>query len=583
MDRAKNNKEMQRKRKIFDEDPRIKVDTLQAPAAKYPRLLEVGEAKYVDIKTITDVSADINIQDVIAFAKLPLVTRRAALWGLWCTVCNKGFNEAHLLLCTSCRQFRYCSEECRVKHMEHSFDGCRAPAAFRISDKHRIRHVLTGDATALEASLPRPRSAVSLDSIMTFQLSERMLPLELAAFTGDVAVVQVLVNRTTQTALSTLGGRPVCARIALDHGHVDALVAMFVHEIRPSVAQVADIPAHTGSVITLTLLNAIKSKNFPGVVGLDETSEMASFAARMGDDQALIDQVSYPDLPTAFFSQRGDIIQLLWQLFKHRLPFIAPTIVEDLLEQYVYYRPFEDHQTDAIEHVLRCDKDHRKLMSITTLFALIGRETPELLRKCLEHGFFLERDVELKWPTTNAAFLPVLASYLPSDGWTCIPASFFDKPDANRHIKGHHIVSHMWDMYLTNREAKADCLQWLASQGAETDELHLRKLGLDVSQSRAVIFAGDSWRIDPHHLAGWNALESGFKEHLILVRQALYECVKQFPPDIIDSIIMKYLVQHELINLIQVIKVQLQAGADHRNQEISGYVRVRAGECVDWL
>lgn len=590
----------------LDESDLVREATINAKHGYYPP--QDGDSKRFDLRTATDVGLSIKISDLVAFAKLPLAVRRAAMWGDKCAECKDVFDTDpetagySLVLCTSCREYRYCSLTCRGKHMYHSFEGCHIKPAFRVSDQHRIRHVLTADIAALESSLKAGTSQMNLqDQNPTLRLAdhEAMLLLELAAYTGDVRVVTTLVNKTKQTPLSLTPGRTLCACIALDFHNIDAFVAIFVKEtgqfgMPGCYPEINTIPPHLGMRILGILIEATKYQNFAGALAIVKEAKKQSDAVRLSRAFHEGQVALFPEPPEsndAFFSQRRQIISLFWVLLQKGIKFdtrISPVwmrFVSQALKLWVNYRSVVSIAPSTLLHLLKCDADNPKMMEPELLRDLLTHGDPELLEACLASGFRLPTDIDANLPTLAlptggirrykhshmlAPFLPVLSKHISADGWApgFIPTSPLPQP--KRDERGHTIMIRTWDDYelYDARDDTPDSIQWLASQGAEFDEVSLRSWAEDTSKIHRVIKCNpvSGFFIDEHWLAGFDALDTGFQAYLNLTKKALFDVVTCLPPDIINHVILKYLVQGEFVTMCSVIRAQLQAEVTEKNK-----------------
>lgn len=596
----------QQRQLALDESDTVREATINAKHGFYP--LQDGDSKRFDVKTATDVGLSIKISDLVAFAKLPLAVRRAAMWGDKCAECKDVFDTDpetagySLVLCTTCREYRYCSLTCRGKHMYHSFEGCHTKPAFRVSDQHRIRHVLTADIAALDSSLKAGTSQMNLqDQSPTLKLAdnETMLLLELAAYTGDVRVVTTLVNKTKQTPLSLTPGRTLCACIALDFHHIDAFVAIFVKEtgefgMPGCYPEISKIPPHLGMRILGILIEATKYQNFAGALAIVKEAKKQSDAQRLSRAFHEGQIALFPEPPErndAFFSQRRQIISLFWVLLQKGIKFdthISPTwmrFVQQSLFLWVNYRSVVPIAHSTLLHLLQCDAHNAKMMEPELLKDLLTHGDPELLEACLASGFRLIANIDANLPTLAppvpaggtfrvkhshmlAPFLPVLSKHISADGWALSFVSVSPEPDPKRDQMGHDIMATTWNNYGlrdASEDDTPDSIQWLASQGAEFDELVLRGWA-DISKLHVIKCNPISgFYIDEHWLAGFDALDTGFQAYLTLTQKALFDCTF-LTPDVVKGVIMKYLVQGEFVTICSVIRAQLQAEVTKKNK-----------------
>lgn len=524
----------------------------------------------LDVRRLSDHDGSVFLINVAVFARQSLAKRRAALWGNKCAFpeCKEVFDadfhmsSYNMVLCTTCRMFRYCSFACRGKHMYHSYNGCHSSAGFRVSDKTRVIHVLMGDGPALEQTL-RPGTLNSERNPVIRLGSDSTMPLlELAAYTGDVHIVACLLQHTSQTPFSMTYPRPICASVALKCRHIDALVAMFsspadlalIHSTttpRTGCKDITDIDVASGTRILYLLLQATKHKNFPGAVSLTQESK-----AKTRDYGYSGARVTGPDvvLTDAFYCQRRQIIELFWQLLDTKIPFntvmhpTAALLVQDALALWAHYRDILQYE-HALEYLIASDRDRRKHMPTSVLFSLIPSTSPELLQLCLQSGFYFAGNIDAQVPTSGAvaAFMPVVSKHISDNGWS------HREPNFQRN--GHDIIQSAWSTFSDTATNTPDLLQWLASQGAEFSETLLRQWGANPKD--IYYYLRGKYQEIQRIRNGFDALASGFRSYLTMVNTILHDFIRCLPTAIIQHIILKYLVQGELVDLIGVIQAQL--------------------------
>jgi hypothetical protein len=520
-----------------------------------------GDAKAINIRAITDRDEypfNVEIKDLIAFARLPLSQRRAAMWSDKCAECKSDLDdslELPLVLCSLCRRFRYCTVVCRGKHMGHSISGCFASSENRISDKHRVRHVLTGDASALEKTLAQGTIDMAYSNHNPkLRYQEEMLLLELACYTGDPHTISVVVRATAQKPFSCTPPRPLCASIALQGHHIRGLLALFSYEfLDEEVRTVEQIPTQCGANILAQIVSATRGRSFPGSAPvIPEGREPKGIAQD-------------------FYFQRLEVMHLLWELLKQGMPFYMPpatSLMDDLLDLWFHYRDTIPIAEATISHLLKWDRRPGKKLIATHFESLCEHGSATLMWDFLKEGFVFPYQCD-NLVATKPYMTPdkwaVLAYQLGEHGW--------HEEDAGQPVVEHRELDRSalqmaWDAYRvtgsTKHEDRLASIQWLASQGCELDtnalnlwaKIPLKCNALDREMAIRNAFANRTLgqlRIKPDWIAGMDAVQSGFNAFGVAATLVLLEKTP-FPKAVITQVLLPFLVQKQTYELLSTIR-----------------------------
>lgn len=527
-----------------------------------------------DVKTAIDNIKDSHIESIFAFARRSLVERRDIFWGPNCTFCKKPLDsETPLILCTSCRQFRYCSIDCCNRNMGHSFNGCTAKPQFRVSDQHRIRHVLTGDAKALEQTLKPGSVGMSFTeknpSIFVAHNGGALPLLELASRTGDVNVVVTLMRLTRQGPFCIVGRRPLFAESAMIRDNFGALCAMFLpsyddpRKLESTVAQLSKVkelkqaPAENGARILACVLDAQRRFDFAG--------------ARPMKQEEKLKPKEHP-----FWEQQARICSLFFSLVGSDMPYDSPashyrgSFVADALSQFI--RQFESYartKEAGLTRLVKSDRTRRKEFSSGLLAAVTKHTSPEFLEMCLTNGFNLMGAVDLWMPHSvrSVECLPIITKHFP-DGqeWT----TQIDNP--RQALKqGRHpdsALTRAWNHYLRYENETHEVVEWMAAHGGEINLKAIIAEDLDASiVVSPVAIPGGLFQPAEPVIRGLRALSVGFNSYLLAAQEILLETLSMLPKDLIVYVICTLLSQNDWIDDVNLRITSIECRAAEHNRE----------------